>query len=210
MRKPYFTIQSCKSDKKLERFIESVRRDLSKFFMIKLKWPCIFFVDSRKLYDELKQSKSKEWMVGNANGNNIFIFDIKNMEKYSPSHKGAFWKVLKHEYVHIATSKFGCGIYPRWLHEGLACYLAGQTPFKPDLKTALEVLNYKKFNENVYKVGYFWVKLLLEKYGKKKFLKFLKGLRKIDNFKNFKSLFYKIYKIKFERDTLKKIYQQQK
>ena len=210
MRKPYFTIQACKSDKKLEKFIESTRRDLSKFFMIELKWPCIFFVDSRKLYDELRQSKSKEWMVGGADNNDIFIFDEKNMEKYSPSHKGRFWGILRHEYAHAATFQFGSGIYPRWLHEGLACYLADQTNFKPDLKIAFKIFNYRgKTDKYSYQVGYFWVKLLIDKYGKSKFLQLLKGVKKVDDLKNFKSLFYKIYRIKFERDTLKKIYQQQ-
>lgn len=157
MDKPYFVIKPYKKDRKLERYMEKVRRDLSKFFGIKAILPRVFFIDSRKLYDQLLQIKTESWLVGKADGHNIFIFDKKNMTKYSQNnYKDRFWKVLKHEYSHIIFMTACRTTAPAWLNDGLACYLANQINYKPDVEKALTVLNYYiKFDKFIYQVGYF-------------------------------------------------------
>jgi len=117
--------------------------------------------------------------------------------------------VLKHEYVHIAFRRFCRNTNPKWLNQGLACYLASQPKKLPDSKLALKVLSYyHTIDDNVYIIGYFWVKYLIDRYGKGKFLKLLKSLRNTHDLNGFKRSFYNIFGFKFEKSVLKRIYNQ--
>lgn len=208
MTNHFFKIQYIKDDKRLNNFLKKSQKELSVFFGIKIYFPSVFFITSRKQYDDIWKTKSKDWMVGGANGRNIFILDPEIYTKES-SHKDPndFWLVLKHEYCHIAFRQYCGHNIPKWLNEGLANYLAGQVKKKPTKEEALRVFDYyRKIDWRIYDIGYFWTKLLIEKFGKKKLLTLIRSMNFQTNEKEFAKIFYKIYKIGFTEKDFDKIY----
>lgn len=204
----YFKIQSTNQDKKITKFLKSAQGELGKFFGIELKLPTVFFLNSREQIDQIWQKKTEDWLVGWTANNNIFILDPKVYTKES-DHKDikSFWGVLKHEYAHIAMMNV-CwhNKLPKWLSEGLACYLAGQIKKQPDKKTALRVFDYfQKSDRWIYGIGFFWVNLLIKKFGKRKMLELLKSINYLTTKGQFAQKFYQIYKIHFSKEDLLKL-----
>ena len=207
MEQSCFKIHSVKDNKKLIKFLNSTRKELEKFFNIKIRPVSVFLLDSRDQIDQIRQEKTESWLVGWTRGNSIFILNPQKFAKES-SHKDTkdFWRVLKHEYTHIAIKKFCGHDKPRWLHEGLCCYLAKQIKRKPTKNEALKVFKYyQKGDSQIYTIGYFWVKFLIEKFSKKKLLGLLKGTDNQINEEQFARKFYQIYKIHFNKKGLTKL-----
>ncbi|MFH1428098.1 MAG: hypothetical protein ABIG60_06285, partial [Patescibacteria group bacterium] len=97
---------------------------------------------------------------------------------------------------------------PKWLNEGLCCYLADQVKKKPTKKEALRVFDYyQKTDWRIYDIGYFWVKLLIDKFGKKKLLKLLKKIDSQATEKEFTEIFYQVYGFKFSKKEFNKIFE---
>ena len=97
---------------------------------------------------------------------------------------------------------------PVWLNEGVSIYFANQKWKTPDIQTLLKVVDLKKYNNwksLVYPIGHFWVNFLIDNFGKDTFFKLLNEISKDGSEKNFNKIFYKIYKIKFNKTTLKKL-----
>ena len=95
----------------------------------------MFFVQSRKEYDKLFGYKTEPWQVARTENGAIFNLDPKIYTKES-DHKDikSFRLVLQHEYVHLYYRKLTNTGDPRWINEGLACYLAGQKKKAPEKK----------------------------------------------------------------------------
>jgi spermidine/putrescine-binding protein len=162
----------------------------------------------RQDIDAVYGKKTPDWLVGFTHKNTIFILNSKFYTKES-SHKSLkdFWKTLKHEYCHLYYKKLTGNTYPDWLNEGLACYLANQKKSKPELHEALSILEDKNQGKyDVYKVGYFWIKLLIEKYGKKKFFDLIGAVKPQITRLEFGKIFYRVFKIKFTQKSLGNFY----
>lgn len=199
----YFSVKPAKNNQKLDKFLFATKKELSNFFSINVEQPNIFFLNSRKDIDKIRKMKTKRWQSGWAKNGNIFILNPKIYAKESSHTAEHFWKTIKHEYCHLYFKKLTGTGYPKWLNEGLACYLAGQVKKSPTSDDVMKIFDYfKKSNWQIYSIGYFWVKLLIEKLGKKKFFKLLKQLKPELNENKFKLIFYKVYKIKFSKKDL--------
>ncbi|MBU2472693.1 MAG: hypothetical protein ABII95_00155 [Patescibacteria group bacterium] len=198
-----------KEDKEIIEFLKSFQKELSGFFGINVELPMVSFINSRKEIDKIWGRKTEEWFVAWAKDNNIFILNPKIYTKES-SHKNIehFWKVLKHEYSHLYYKEITNNGRPKWLNEGLACYLANQVKEKPTKKESLKIFEYyQKGDWLVYRVGYFWVKLLIDKFGKKKLLKLLKKMNSQTAEKEFAKIFYRVYGFKFSEEEFNKIFE---
>jgi hypothetical protein len=192
-------------DKKILSFLLSAQKNLAKFFGIKMPIPHVFIVSSRKDINAIFGRKTKNWIVAWIKKGTIFALDQAAYRKES-NHKDPryFWKVLKHEYCHLYFEKFTSANFPKWLNEGLACYLARQEKYPPPKGKLLNILRYhKKSDQWVYAVGYFWVNLLIKKFGKAKLLKLLRGLHANTSKKEFDARFHRIYGFRFDRGGLK-------
>jgi len=201
----YFQVKPVKNNPKISKFLIEIQKEFSEFFGIDVEQPDIFFLDSRKDIDIIRNKKTESWLSGWAENGNIFILNPKIYTKESNHTAEHFWQTIKHEYCHLYFKKLTGTSCPKWLNEGLACYLAGQIKKSPTSDEAMKVFDYfQKSDWQVYSVGYFWVKFLIEKFGKEKFKKLLKELRLEINENEFKSVFYKIYKIKFSEKDLRK------
>ncbi len=202
----YFKIKSIKSNKKIVHYLKTTQKELDDFFDAKIGLPSVFMLDSRKQIDQILRRKTESWMVGWATGNNIFILDPEKFTKES-NHKDIdnFWRVLKHEYIHIAMRKLYGHDKPKWLNEGLCCYLAKQVKKEPTKRVALKVFDYYlKGDWRIYAVGYFWVKFLIEEFGKTKLIRLLKSLDNQTNERQFAKNFYQIYKFHYSKADFEK------
>ena len=206
----YFIIQPLKNKPghKLDKFLETTKNELYDFFNINVEHPYIFFLNSRKDIDKIWNKKTESWLCAWAKNGDIFILNPKIYAKESNHEIKHFWQTIKHEYCHLYFNKLTGVTCPKWLNEGLACYLAGQIKKTPTQDEAMKVFEYfEKNDREIYSIGYFWVKILIKKFGKKVFLKFLKELKPGLNERKFRIIFYKVYKIKFSKNSLSILFQ---
>lgn len=207
MEKAFFKISSIRQPKELLSILKKTNKELNEFFDMNLKIPSVFFIQSRKQFNELWKMETEDWMVGFADGANIFILDPAVYTKES-SHKDInnFYKTLNHEYAHIAIRKYCGHNRPKWLNEGLACYLAKQEKSVPPKENLLKIFDYhQKSDSEIYGIGYFWVKFLIENFGKEKILELLKNINYKTGEKNFAESFCKIYGFNYSKNDFEKL-----
>ena len=194
-------------DKGMDKILKSIKRDLEKFFDIRIKPAKLFLLNSRKQINQLRHEKTEPWVVGWIKNNTIYILNPDVFTKES-NHKDVneFWRVLKHEYSHIVIEQF-CKRRPRgpaWLIEGLCCYLAGQEKRKPKNKELSAIFKKKLNSREIYVVGYFWVKFLIEKFGKSKLLTLIKSMNQKIGRSGFVYEFYHIYGFHYSKEEFNK------
>lgn len=199
----YFEVKP-KINKRLNNYLIKTKKDLDKFFGLDLDTPYVGLVNSRKDYNILVGANMPAWSVGWSRKGGIFIINEKVYTKESNhKHKQHFWLTLKHEHAHYYYRALTGISYPRWLNEGLCCYLAKQVKNPPEAKEALRVSEYFKKNDwKIYNIGYFWVNLLIIKFGKKRLLVLLKTLSPKITKRQFARNFKKIYGVEYSRNGL--------
>ncbi len=196
-----------KFNKKMKEFLKSTQKELDNFYNTSIKNPSIFFIDSRKEIDNIWGKKTEEWFSAWAKDGNIFILNPQVYTKES-SHKDIkhFWQSLKHEYCHLYYKKITGAGKPKWLNEGLANYLAGQVKKKPTREEALRVFDYyQKIDWRIYNIGYFWTKLLIDKFGKKKLLTLIEDIDFQTTEKEFAKKFHQVYRLYYSKTDFEKI-----
>ena len=204
MKKHFSQLHLVKPNRKLENYLNSCRKALGRWFGVSVEMPRVFFVQSRKEYDKLFGYETESWQVARTENGAIFILDPKIYTKES-SHKDIkrFWLVLKHEYAHLYYRAVTDNNVPRWLNEGLACYLAGQEKKTPDKKLLVDLNHFfDRGGQWVYGVGYFWVNYLMKKFGKAKLLKLIKTITSKTTKTAFNKSFKKIYGFGLDKKTL--------
>src|SRR3989344_413717 len=204
-------IRQAQQNNKVKKYLRLTKKEWERFFGITINTLSIYFIDSRKEIDKIWGKKTERWLTAWASENNsIFILNPRVYVKES-DHKNIdhFWKTLKHEYCHLYFKKLTHGAnHPKWLNEGLACYFARQEKPKPSRHEALKLFNYfKKTDKDIYKISYFWVSLLIKKYGLRKLLRPIKSLDPNITQKKITVIFYRIYKLKYSKKQFEKLYQ---
>ena len=199
----------------ISKFLLKCKKELDKWFEIDLPMPELMVLQSA-------EDAAAIWDIEPGESPPIGWADIERHKLYilSPAEALKFniktynlRSLIKHEYTHLYWRAIVGSSRPIWMDEGLACYLA-KKPFKLRSKNLiLKIQDYfdrKTFD--TYAVGYFSVKYLLERFGRKKFLAFLKKLsklpskitRKIDK-KEFEQLFQKHFHLSLSRRAIKQI-----
>lgn len=194
-------------NKKLTNHLRMIKQSLDKFFGVKLEQPYICLVQNRREYNLLNGCKTPHWSVGWYRNSAVFIMDYKVYTKES-DHKNqeGFWHTLKHELCHYYYRQLTGTSYPRWLNEGLACFVSKQKMKTPERAELLKVFKYFKHTDyKIYRIGYFLVKLLVKKFGRPKLIALLKTLNKKTTKKQFANNFYKIYKISYSKEGFSKL-----
>ncbi len=190
------------NNKKIEKFVKESLKELKDFFGIDLQNPLVFIVPNRKIINLLIKHKTENWLVAWANypQNAIYLLDPKNYKKESIHiySKEKYYARIKHELVHLFVNKI-CEldfVKPVWLSEGIAIYLSGQNKFKKipnDAEFGCFLDSFGEHKDGVYKESGFAVKILIEKYGKYKFLELLKKLKTMKSKEEFNIIFQDIY-----------------
>lgn len=190
---------SNRQDEKLEQVYEKAMKELSDFFG--MDWtqnpPQIFIVDSREMINKLKGHETNSWVVGWAEGRNIFLLANEKMATES-SHKQRsdeqYAALLKHELCHafiFAVIRDYTGI--RWLEEGIAICVSGQNKFQQHPTEFKGFLNPSDSEKEIYKEAGFVIELLINKFGKQKLLDLLSQLKGVKTEEKFNQRFETIY-----------------
>lgn len=191
-------------NKLIEKAYKEGMKEFYSFFGINLtanKEPDICILKNRKEINLLRRYKSERWenaFIIYDKGNIIYILDNKYMEKES-SHKklsnDEYSALIKHELCHLFYFVISGNYYkPLWLGDGLAVYLSGQLKFYKSVKFFSSFIeSYDKYNSATYNEGGFAIKLLVEKFGKKKLLKLVSRSKEANNKQKFAKLFKEIY-----------------
>jgi hypothetical protein len=172
--------------------------------------PQVFLVDEHKTIDILKGEQTQNWVVGWANGMNIFLLNPANygaetVNKYSDENME---QLIKHELCHLFfTVTAGFNKNPLWLNEGISLYFSGQvkSQVKPGkLENFLDY--YSTTNGDVYKEPGWVVDLLVKKFGREKLIQLVKSLEKVNSPEDFDDIFQKIYGFEMGYEKINEMY----
>lgn len=150
--------------------------------------------------------KTEDWEVGytffKENKVRIVIFNPESIEKYSTHKKEEFNSIVVHELTHVFTGYVLKFFYPKWLHEGLAGYVAKQYEDKTIKKNIInlsELHNLDDWNKNnKYLESYLFTKFLFDKFGKEKMIEFMINLSWKIEYNDFQFKFKNQFKEKLE------------
>jgi len=207
--KKYIRAKSENANKKLMFFLASVTKEYNSFFNFKINDPLIYIVTSRKDFDLIVGRKTENWLVAITRGNNIYILDKEKFSKESNHKSEDFWQTLRHEYSHVYYTQITHSHFPRWLNEGLAGYLSNKKLIIDD-KIQSKIFNiffdFNKCNADTYRIGQFWVKQMIKKFGKRKLLELIKSLDFDEemSIRRFAIKFYKVYGFQFNKKNVAK------
>lgn len=166
-------------------------REVSAFFNLPEMRISIYQIQSRKEYNEIRGTKSENWMVGFTRGRTVFILDRDKFESESNHPKSDFELVLKHEISHIYYRQLKQNNTPAWLNEGTACYVAGQNKKLPKNKITIETLD-KYHNDggsDIYSIGWYMVDKIIEKGGTEKLFELIKMNNRKKRYSELKKMF---------------------
>jgi hypothetical protein len=202
---------SQSSNSKLMDFYNKAIKELEEFYEV--NWnknrPAVFLVNSREDIDMLRGEETEDWIVGFTKGSKscVFLLDPKNYEtesrhKYSEEN---YFSTMKHELSHLYSRILYDGYKPTWLTEGIAVYSADQLKFHPIPKEFKVFLKYYDWGgSGIYAESGFAVKILIDQFGKEKFLNFYKKLGSINNKEELKELFQIHYNAELTYDFFNK------
>jgi len=176
---------------------------LKVFFDIypKEKAPKLIMVPDRRTIDAFFGRSTESWIVGWADGVNVYVLCPENYEKESSQKYSIedYRALIKHELCHLfvlKTCEASRNTAPLWIWEGTAIYVSGQNKLKKPLHEFHKFLKLKDYStdpKGLYYESGFAVGLLIEKYGKEKFLTMLKHLKNIESEEEFNRYFKKLY-----------------
>jgi len=191
------------SDERSKKLVENAIKKNEKFFGNLVCDFSVTFLKTRKEYDKVHGSPTKEWSVGGMYGTGkIYLFDEDVFDKVSCYPKESFYEILTHEIAHVFVQENFDWTLPAWLNEGIACAAAEQdkTTREPlfDLREAYTEEEWNK--DYPYGTSGKYVRHLIDNYGKEKIIELMKSLIKDETKENFKIKFKKIYNIDLDND----------
>jgi hypothetical protein len=190
-----------KKNKFLEDAYEKAMSELDNFFGIKWKYnrPKLFLLSSRKEIYILQNEKTPGWLVGWADGRDVFMlkgnkYKTESTHSYS---KERYIQTLKHELCHryfdVIAGSHSFNQYV-WFQEGVSYLAAKQTNFSNvGNKFAIFLDQYSNWDGKAYHESGAAIVLLSKKYGRKKLIDLIKSLPRVKSQKDFNAEFKKIY-----------------
>jgi hypothetical protein len=183
-------IQATRSkDKKIQKFYLESMDELIEFY--EFKWttntPILTVIEEPVIMKRAREGKELgDWVSATTTfDNQIYIYSPKALERntiHKYSDKG-YKATIKHELSHCFFNLITKNNKILWLEEGLSIFLAGQLEGSRKPGKFSRFLQYdKSFDENFYIESGYAVKVLLEKLGKKKFVKILHSMDKNNQF----------------------------
>ncbi|VVB83298.1 Uncharacterised protein [uncultured archaeon] len=187
-------------NKFIEKIYNQTRKEFLKFYGLdnEIINPAVILLKNKQEIENLYGRKIG-WLLGWEN-RNLFLLNPKNYEKES-NYKYSderFKEFIKHELSHFFFEIVSKGTKkPMWLNEGVSIFLSGQYKHKKIPEKFEKFLDFYKFNHeecrSCYQESGFVIKLLVDKFGKKKLVNLIRGLENIQDEKKFAKLFKKIY-----------------
>lgn len=210
--KVIFWPESTKNKEKIFKEINYAYKLVFSFFEQEIPEMDINIVSDRKQFNLFNERETRDWEVGYTFFKNdkvvIAIFNSESFEKYSTHKKEEFNAILIHELTHVFTGYVLKFFYPKWLHEGLAGYVAeqykGKIIKKENITELSELHSLEGWNKNnKYLESFLFTKFLFDQFGKEKMLDFMKNLGWKTEFKDFETKFKKQFKKSLENLFIK-------
>ena len=204
-------------NKKVEEMYERAMKELEEFFEFEWKTvrPKLILIPNREVFDGMHyDEKTEDWVIGSTMNTNDFIGVLtpEGIEKDS-SHKysdESYYSLIKHELCHQFENKIRDSYHPLWLGEGLAEYASGQITKMKKPEVFSNFIKYFDYEDGgIYQESTFAVWILIEEFGKKKFLEFLK-ISDVENEKEFNKIFKEFFGIELSYDWFNKILEKKK
>lgn len=168
---------------RLEKYIAIITKNLQKFYKVKSPKIKIELIYSRKEFNDKLGFKTPRWLVASALKNNVYLFSPSMIEKVSDHKKIEIKKLLTHELCHIFNSKINKNNLI-WVDEGIALFIAKQRKNKDYTENNLNYFSDYYFEKNIkllsfaanngYKISYWAVRKIAEKFNSEKLLELLK------------------------------------
>lgn len=177
----------------LSAYLESTKRRYDRWFELALPIPHLTILTSRKQIRQCWRTPQPSWLSGWYRNNSIYVLDRRLLKR----NKEQWYKLIAHEMAHVYINRFTDGRAPRWVNEGLACYLAKQAQACPPEVVHAFFHQKNKRHPDVYRVGYTLIARLIRKYGQKKFLRFLHDLERRPR-TEWRYSFKRVYHIEWE------------
>ncbi len=218
-----FSIKT-KEDNFIEDSYQKSMCELNTFFGI--NWventPNIFIAPNRKEFDNLLGHPTEDWLIGYGVSKSIYILDKYSIKKHS-NHQFSnqkYQQLIKHELCHLFQEAVSKYLHPVWLSEGLSVYLSEETDdVKREFTSFLN--NYFITEKSSYDEGSYFVRFLIQKFGKNKFIHFLYKISELNYItsddknlirnqnkfkKDFNCLFKKIFKFDLNYRSINNAY----
>lgn len=207
---------SWNDDQWLHRVLEESFQEMDEYF--DRRWvnnrPQLFILKDRKTINELRNETTNSWVIGFGGGKSgkMYVLDKEGFERES-SHKysqESYALTIKHELTHCYVDLL-IGNYrnPVWLNEGFVCNVNREYEhFKKPQEFQHFLSCFDNHGKGAYDEGTWFVKMLLDQFGKKKMIEFHKQLKAKLNEKEFNQLFEKVYGFKLEYGDVNKKWKQ--
>ncbi|OGD78682.1 hypothetical protein A2368_02095 [Candidatus Collierbacteria bacterium RIFOXYB1_FULL_49_13] len=188
---------------KIDGFYEEAMDKVGRFFGI--NWiqnrPIVRLVKDRKTIDILRRKQTSDWVVGFTDRLGIVLlhpdsFGTECRQKYSDEY---YSELVAHEIAHLFYEITSGGKrFPVWLTEGISGYVSEQYIDRPVIKEFTKFLEPEAI-ESLYSEAPYAVKLLVDKYGRRKLLDLVKAVAKIPmDDVSFPKVFLDMYGLKLE------------
>lgn len=173
----------------IEKLADNFNKEVAEFFETKPINIKVRILANRKVYNATIGHETKNWSIGFARGNTIYMLDKKRWEIESIHQKSEFGKALKHEIAHVYYRNIKDNSLPSWLNEGVAMYVANQTPL--GIPDKVGIVNLDDFHTKAasHNIGIFMVSKIMEEYGKEKLFELIKMDDKQKRYKELKKMF---------------------
>jgi hypothetical protein len=201
-------LKSVAVSPEISSFLDNIKNEFDVFFNFKISDPLLFLLYNHEDLDIIWGKRTEPWFVGAFKNNSIFILNPDVYESESNHKKEEFWMHLKHEYCHVYYTQITGVHYPVWLNEGLASLLSGKKLAQNNIDKSklLSVCDYFKTpDRDVYAIGHFWIKYLIDNFGKDKLLSLIYKIDKGVDAQKFSEEFYRVYGVRFNKESLNKL-----
>lgn len=177
--------------KKLNQLVLKSYSANKKFFGKDIEKLKIAFMYSRAEMNKFCGRETPQWHVGTANySGTIAIFSPSVFEKVSNHQRSDFLPVLTHEIAHAFIHENYKFKIPAWLAEGVPGYVAEQYKTRRMYKKNIQKFEKIHTKEDWrstpnYPQAYSFTKYLIDRFGKRDFLKFFSVLDENESFNEF-------------------------
>ena len=205
MKNISITVAQARTDEPLLRVLRTAKNKLDHFFKIELDLPLLVLLSSRRQFNTFWGRQTENWMIAWARNGVIYALEPK-VVRQSRLHYSItdYHKLLKHEHTHLYINTIGrAEAMPKWLKEGLACWVAGQKKRILDQARLESVFRPDEINpKDTYAIGYVLVDRLLYSFGKNKLLTLIQRLEGQYSLTQFRKVFRIVYGLPWSRQLL--------
>lgn len=195
-------------NKKVLGFYDKAMQELIEFY--KFNWhtntPKIQLFSSRKALDAIWNTKTEDYVVGGGGKEVIHLLSPEAVDKESVHDYSDkfYFELMKHELSHSFYDLIIGERLPVWFDEGLAMYISGQE-YDECIKIEYCLDYFDKHSKYQVNEAPSVIAVLIEEYGKDRFIKFIHKLKGVNTEEAFSKLFGEYFGIELGYREINKL-----